>query len=145
MNINAKRLLRPYIGLEKFLVFLFLSVSSHDSDHRNYSLPSNFATNVYVLFKSRCIVFGVHSPTSACIKVSQYITAYGGKFFKILSLCVWRDSGFRNFPIHLKFSTNIYVLCKISCMVFGVHHANRACTGIHKSISIHYKRWRETL
>ena len=33
--------------------------------------------------------------------------------FIFLSVCVWRDSGLRNYPICLKFCTNVYVLYEI--------------------------------
>ena len=54
-------------------------------------------------------------------KESQYITAYGEECVCIFSVCVLRDSGHGNYPIHLKFGTNIHGLCKICCTDFGAH------------------------
>ena len=48
----------------------------------------------------------------------------------------WQDSSHRNYPIHLKFGTNVYTLCKISWIVFDIYCLNSACAEIHKSISI---------
>ena len=56
--------------------------------------------------------------------------------FVILSVSVSCYNNHRNYPISLKFYTNVYVLREISCIVFGVHCPNSTCTRIHKSISI---------
>ena len=53
-----------------------------------------------------------------------------------IPVCLSRDSGRRNFPICLKFGTNVFVLCKISRMVFEVHCLKSAFTRMHKNISI---------
>ena len=39
----------------------------------------------------------------------------------LIHVSVLHDSGNRDYPIHFKFGTNIYMLCKISCKVFRVH------------------------
>ena len=55
--------MRPYIGLVKLLVFVFLSVCVwRDYGCRNNPIRLKFATNIYVLYEIRCIVFGVHRP-----------------------------------------------------------------------------------
>ena len=57
---------RPYIGLEKFLVFVFLSICvSWDNGCRNYPIHLKFNINVYVFSEIRCLNFGVHCPNSA--------------------------------------------------------------------------------
>ena len=38
-----------------------------------------------------------------------------------IPLCLCGDSNRRNNSFHLKFQTNIYVLCVISCIVFSIH------------------------
>ena len=58
--------------------------------------------------------------------------------FVFLSVYVWHDSGHRSYPIRLKFGTNVYTLCEISFINFGVHWPNTSCTRIDKSIWIHY-------
>ena len=55
--------------------------------------------------------------------------------FLFLSVCVWGNSSPRHYPIRLKFLTNVYMLCEISCIVLGVHFLNSACTRIYKNIS----------
>ena len=67
-----------------------------------------------------------------------------GKMFNIsISVSLWRDSGRRNYPIHLKFNTNVYVLYKISCVIFAVHYINSECALILKTVTIHCGLWRE--
>ena len=52
---------RPYVGLEKFLVFVFPFVSVWcENGHRNYPTHLKFGTNIYMLCEISCIVFGVH-------------------------------------------------------------------------------------
>ena len=53
-----------------------------------------------------------------------------------MSVCLWRSSGHKNYPIHLKFSPNIMCFFEISCTVFGVCCSNNKCMEIYKSISI---------
>ena len=57
-------------------------------------------------------------------------------------VCILSDSGQRNYPINLKFGTDVYVLCEICCTVFGVHCPNNENKGIIKSVSMHYVQWR---
>ena len=60
---------------------------------------------------------------------------------KDFGICIpvyqWKESSCRNYPFCLKFVRNVYVVCEISWIVFDVHSLNSACTGIHKSTSIH--------
>ena len=76
-----------YVELKKFLLFVFLSVCVRcDSGRRINSVRLKFGTNVYALYKISCIVFGVHCEivrVQGYTRVSQYVTAYGGKFLKI--------------------------------------------------------------
>ena len=62
-----------------------------------------------------------------------------------LSVCVSFKSDRRNYDIFLKLSINVYALCEISCIVFGVQYLNSACTEIHKSFSMYYALWWEIL
>ena len=48
-----------------------------------------------------------------------------GNVFVYLFACASCDSVCRNYSISLKFGTNVYVLCEISFMVFGLHCVNR--------------------
>ena len=52
-------------------------------------------------------------------------------FGTYIPVCVLHDSNCRNHPIFLKFGTNVYELCEIGCIVFGVLSPNSAYTGIH--------------
>ena len=62
--------------------------------------------------------------------------------FVLLSAWV-SDINLRNTSIRLKFDTN--ALYKISYIVLDVHCPNNACTGIYKSILIHYGLWKKIL
>ena len=77
--------------------------------------------------------------------MSTYIGPENFLIFILLSSCVKYDNSHRNYLICLKFSTNVYVLCQISCIALGIHSLNGACTGIHKSILIHYNLWRKNV
>ena len=41
-----------------------------------------------------------------------------------MSISLSRDSNRKNYPIRLKFGTNVYILHRISCIVFGAHKAS---------------------
>ena len=89
--IAVKTSARLYIGFEKFSALVFLSVCVlRNSGRKNDPILLKFDTNVCTLIS--CIFFGVHRPNSGCTgahKISQYITAYGGKCVSISdSLCV---------------------------------------------------------
>ena len=75
----------------KDLVFVFLSVSaSRDSDHRNYSFRLKF--DKHVLYKTSCIVLGVHRPNSTRTEINKTAMAYRVKCACILVyLCVTRQ------------------------------------------------------
>ena len=67
-------------------------------------------------------------------------THWTRKIFGIcMSVCLflWRDRSRRNYAFRLRFWINVYILCKITCRVFGVHYPNSACTRMHINISIH--------
>ena len=68
-NIIAKTSVRLYVGLKKFLVFIFLYVCgarviAEIFELQKFSIRLKFCTNVYVLFEINCIFFGVHYPNS---------------------------------------------------------------------------------
>ena len=75
--------------------------------------------------------------------VRLYLELKNFLVFTFLYVSLWSDRDNRKYLIHLKFSTNIYLLCKISCIAFSVDCLKSAFTAIHKSISIHYSQWRE--
>ena len=56
---------------------------------------------------------------------------------KFVFLSIWRDSDLRNYPIPLKFDTNIYVLCEIM-----VHIAQIACVQRHTKVSQYIEDYR---
>ena len=81
--------------------------------------------------------FKMKSIYSNCGNISE-VLLWTLKVFGVGVLAYLRgDSGNRNYPIKLKFHTNIYGLCEISCIVFAVHCPNSVCIGIQKNISIH--------
>ena len=63
--------------------------------------------------------------------------------YSCLCVCVCVCHGRRNYPLLLKFGTNVYTLSKTTFTVFDVHCLNSACTRTHKTISTHYDTWRE--
>ena len=74
---------RPYIVLEKFLKFLFLSLwMSCDSGRRNYPISLKFGPNVYVLWEISCIIFDVYCLNSACIRIHRSISIHYGLWKK---------------------------------------------------------------
>ena len=146
--LNAEMPMRPYILLENFLVFLYLSVYvSLDSGGRYNPIASNLAQMFICYAKLVALIFvciTLKTSGQGNTKLSQYITVYGEKYVSIFPVCVWRKSCWKNRPIHSKFATNVYVLCKISSIVFGVHYLNNAYTGIPKITSLHCRLWRKT-
>ena len=131
---------KPYWGLEgleKFSVFVFLSVCMwRDSGRRNYPIYMKFCTNIYVLSEINCTVFGVHCLNSACTWTHKSI--YTLRLMKeneslFLPVCVCTGSSSRNYPIRLKCVTNVYALREISCLLFGECCPSGAFTEIHKS------------
>ena len=74
---------------------------------------------------------------SACIGVEEFLV--------FMSDCVWWNSGRRTYPIRLKFGTNVYILCKIGCTVFGVRWPSSACSDIHEIILMHYSNVRQCI
>ena len=68
-------------------MFVFLSVYVWpDSGRRKYPILLKFDANIYVLCEIKCRVFGYLAQIAGeqgRTKLSQYIMAYGGKFFKI--------------------------------------------------------------
>ena len=65
---------RNFIGLKKFLVFLFLSVCvSRCSSRRNYSICLKLHTTIFALCGIRYIDFGVNCPNSACTGIHKNI------------------------------------------------------------------------
>ena len=95
MDIASEKSLKPYIGLDKFLVFVYLSacVSCNSgrikliNDAKLKHTNLKFCTNVYVLCEVCFKVFDVHCQVErniqGHIKLPQYITACGRNFFKI--------------------------------------------------------------
>ena len=82
-TIIAETSVRPYIRLEKFLMFAFLSVCvSRDSDRKNYPIRFKFGTNVYLLYEISCIVFDLYCPNSACTGLCKKISITG--YWRIL-------------------------------------------------------------
>ena len=63
--------------------------------------------------------------------------------FLFMFVCVYCDTGCRNYSVHLNFGRNVRVLSEIYCIVFGVPCSNSSCTRIHKNVSLHYGLWRE--
>ena len=70
---------------------------------------------------------------------------YGGKCVSVFPVSVWHDSGLKNDPIHLKFLTNVYALCKSNCIAFRIYCLNNVYTRVLKIISLLYGLWREIL
>ena len=70
-------------------------------------------------------------------------TGFEKVFGFVISVCMTRDSGHRNYPIPLKFGTNIYVFCETSCRVFDVHCSKGRCTRIDTITSVHYDLWKK--
>ena len=68
------------------------------------------------------------------------------KIFKVsIPVCLWCDSGQRNYSFLLKFFTKVYTLCKISYKIFGVHCLNSA---LYRDIQLYLNMlllWREIL
>ena len=68
---------RSYIGVEKFLMFVFLSACvSDDGSCRNYPIHLKFGININVLCEVSCIVFGVHCPNSEHIGIHISISIH---------------------------------------------------------------------
>ena len=58
--------------------------------------------------------------------------------FAFLAVYVWRDCGRRNYPIRLKFGTNVYVLCETS-LQFLVNISQTVVYRDYKNISLCYR------
>ena len=60
------------------------------------------------------------------------------KFFYVcIPVCLrWHSRGCRNYPICLKLEINVYVLRKISCIVFGVHCLNSTSNSLKISFDM---------
>ena len=70
---------RPYIGLENFFLFLFLSSSTwRDIGNRNYPTHLKIGANVYILCEIRCLVFDVQCSNRACTSIFKYISMRKG-------------------------------------------------------------------
>ena len=138
---------RRYIGFENFSDNIPVCVK-HDNGHRHYLIHLKSGTSIYVLDKINYIAFKVHfiiNLYTGIIKITS-IGPVERYVFAFLSVCVSRDGGYRYYPIHLKFGTNVCVKQKFLLMiVFGVHCLNCACSGMHKSISIYFSLSREIL
>ena len=105
----------------------------------NYSNHFNFQFLILSYLKMISI-----NLSNSFIIVKTSVRPYIGikKFWCLYSyLSVSCNSCHRYYTICLKFGTNVYMLCRISYIVFGMHCSNS--TGIHKSISIYYGLWRE--
>ena len=61
-----------------------------------------------------------------------------------VSVC-GRNNGRKHNPICLKLGTNVYILREISCVIFCEHFLNSAQAELHKSISMQYGQWSESL
>ena len=73
----SKASVRPFIGLEMFFVFVFMSASvSLNSVRENYRIHFKFFKNIYVLCKIRCVAFGVCSKNSSYIGIRKIISMY---------------------------------------------------------------------
>ena len=109
---------------------------------------SNLA-QLFICYVLSAVQFLVYTSQIAQVqgqtKISQYFTLSGGKCVCISPASVWHDSGRRNNLIHLKFRTNVYVLCEISCIIFGICCSNNVYKGVPESISMHYSLWRKII
>ena len=87
---------------------------------------------------------GIHWRNCVCTRAHERMmpkrqwgpTLESKNFWCFVSVCLWRDSSCRNYPIRLKFRfdcQDVYILCEISRVVYGVQCPNSTCTGIHKS------------
>ena len=135
---------RSYIGVEKSVMFLFLSVRDATALAEiirfTWHLAQTYAAKLaaYILV---CISLIAH--VQGYTIVSENITAYRGKYdCAFLPVCVWLDTSRRNYQIRLKFGTNVYTPCEINCIV---HCPNSAHILIHESTSIYYGLWWEIL
>ena len=88
-----------------------------------------YILNTHIIFTQNFIT--VETSVRSYIRLEKLLLSV------FLFVCVWLDSFRRNYPIRLKFGTNVSVLCEISCIVLSIHCRNSSCTGVHKSISIY--------
>ena len=71
LYVIAKMSVRPYVGLKKFLVFIFLSVCHARTRRSNNPIRLKLGTDFYGLCKISCIVFGAHCPKSAGTEIRR--------------------------------------------------------------------------
>ena len=138
--------MRPYIQIEKTLVFAFCLSVHHEivvAEIIRFTLI--WGKKFYLLLEISCTVFGVHCPNRTCTEIFQYkdkniSIQYNlrRKYVCIFPVYLWRDNVREKYSIDLKFSTIVFVLWKISCNVFRAHFPNDVHTEILKSSSMHY-------
>ena len=71
---------------------------------------------IFVLCEIKFIIVGVHCPNSLCTRIYKSISMHwweifimGNSWLVLVFLCVRRDSDHWNYPILMKFGTNVYV------------------------------------
>ena len=137
---------RCYIGIFLVINTLWIGIgwlSTHAHINHIYRRAICFRHAWFVRNSILVFLCPIEIPKICWLPNRQWGPTLCSNSFWCLYSRLWHDSGRRNYPIRLKFDTNIYMLCEISCTIFGVHCSNRASEEIQKSTSIHYGSWKE--